>query len=501
MKILITSDNHLGYKERDAILGNDSYNTFEEILLQANIRNVDMILQGGDLFHDNRPSRSCISRTISLLKKYCTGSNTISFTCLSKMNFDDPNLNISIPFLSIHGNHDDPSGIFSTSPMHILESTNFINYIGKFNTIDEIELKPLIFYKNNQPIAIYSLGHLKDRRLYNLFLNKKIKFVKPEMKCFNILVVHQNRIEYNKKDFLPHEFLPDFFDLVIYGHEHESILLKLDSFILLQCGSSVRTSLSQKEMYDKFFYILDTEEGTLERLESKTVRRFLIDKLENVEYEEEVIKKINFLIQKSKSESKFYASEDEFKEVFCQKLFNNDFICDEENNKKIKNKEMHKNVILRKSLIEKFKVRLNELQTKILLPLIRLRISTKNSYTINKNKIRLLFKDLIANPNELLLIKKITSEIKKESIYEKKEEMSNILKNNLKFKALNEDGFINALNDFVNKDDKNAFSVFVNQSLNKLVNKMVQSTYYDFPRRLNDVKYEIELEEKLENKN
>lgn len=28
------------------------------------------------------------------------------------VNYDDPNLNISIPVYSIHGNHDDPSGKF-----------------------------------------------------------------------------------------------------------------------------------------------------------------------------------------------------------------------------------------------------------------------------------------------------------------------------------------------------------------------------------------------------
>lgn len=27
------------------------------------------------------------------------------------VNFEDPNINISIPIFSIHGNHDDPTGV------------------------------------------------------------------------------------------------------------------------------------------------------------------------------------------------------------------------------------------------------------------------------------------------------------------------------------------------------------------------------------------------------
>jgi hypothetical protein len=36
IKVLITSDLHLGYAENDPIRGSDSFNTFEEILAKAN---------------------------------------------------------------------------------------------------------------------------------------------------------------------------------------------------------------------------------------------------------------------------------------------------------------------------------------------------------------------------------------------------------------------------------------------------------------------------------
>ena len=34
------------------------------------------------------------------------------------VNYEDPNLNISIPCFTIHGNHDDPTGVRSQIPPH-----------------------------------------------------------------------------------------------------------------------------------------------------------------------------------------------------------------------------------------------------------------------------------------------------------------------------------------------------------------------------------------------
>ena len=64
-KLLITTDNHLGYKESDKLIGNDSFYSFNETLQMyfciinghsANDKKVDFVLLGGDLFHDSTPS-------------------------------------------------------------------------------------------------------------------------------------------------------------------------------------------------------------------------------------------------------------------------------------------------------------------------------------------------------------------------------------------------------------------------------------------------------------
>lgn len=57
LKVLLSTDNHLGYLERDPIRGRDSFAAFEEVLSLARRHKVDMILLSGDLFHENKPSR------------------------------------------------------------------------------------------------------------------------------------------------------------------------------------------------------------------------------------------------------------------------------------------------------------------------------------------------------------------------------------------------------------------------------------------------------------
>ena len=47
----------------------DSFNTFREILDLALDRRVDFVLLGGDLFHDNKPSRNAERRCIEILRE------------------------------------------------------------------------------------------------------------------------------------------------------------------------------------------------------------------------------------------------------------------------------------------------------------------------------------------------------------------------------------------------------------------------------------------------
>lgn len=78
-----------GVWEKDEDRKHDSFRAFEEVLQLAVEKDVDMLLLGGDLFHDNKPSRSTVIRTIELLNKYCLGEKPVQFQVLSdqKQNF------------------------------------------------------------------------------------------------------------------------------------------------------------------------------------------------------------------------------------------------------------------------------------------------------------------------------------------------------------------------------------------------------------------------------
>jgi double-strand break repair protein MRE11 len=72
-----------GVWEKDEIRKDDSFVTFEEILQIAQQQAVDLVLLGGDLFHDNKPSRSTIVRAIDILTRYTLSDKPVAFQVVS----------------------------------------------------------------------------------------------------------------------------------------------------------------------------------------------------------------------------------------------------------------------------------------------------------------------------------------------------------------------------------------------------------------------------------
>eukprot|EP00607_Mallomonas_marina_P006554 CAMPEP_0182433976 /NCGR_PEP_ID=MMETSP1167-20130531/66827_1 /TAXON_ID=2988 /ORGANISM="Mallomonas Sp, Strain CCMP3275" /LENGTH=76 /DNA_ID=CAMNT_0024623309 /DNA_START=1 /DNA_END=228 /DNA_ORIENTATION=- len=71
IRILIGTDNHLGYLEKDAVRSNDSFAAFNELLGAAKSKKADLVLLGGDVFHENKPSRRTMYSAIDMLRKHC----------------------------------------------------------------------------------------------------------------------------------------------------------------------------------------------------------------------------------------------------------------------------------------------------------------------------------------------------------------------------------------------------------------------------------------------
>ena len=77
LKIMVASDTHLGYGERDPVRADDSFDAFAELFELANAHGCDMVLLAGDLFHDNKPSRRAMQRCMEIMRDHCLGDRAV----------------------------------------------------------------------------------------------------------------------------------------------------------------------------------------------------------------------------------------------------------------------------------------------------------------------------------------------------------------------------------------------------------------------------------------
>lgn len=440
MRVLITSDNHLGHKESDPLLGQDSFDTFSEILQVAVREHVDLILQAGDLFDENRPSRHTYNCTIQLLRKYCLGKSSVTIRSSTPMNWEDRKMQVSLPILSIHGNHDDPSGFGSVSPHDILSSAGLINYFGKavFNEAGTMELVPILLEtEGGVKLAVYGLGYINNRRAYRLFSKGMVEYRRPPSAgWYNILLLHQNRVP-REEDYLDENHIAPFFDLVVYGHEHESITIKRKDFDVIQCGSTVRTSLCEGEKDSKYVYILDIPENEsehtadrkqqvkTERISLNSVRPFIMDSIKIETNPDSIIRqRLDAMMEQAKRMNS--------QREHC--VFNNK------------------------------------------LPLLRLRVELHGCDIMHKHSIIEYLKGKVANEGDVLRIikKKETRRVQRQSqatVTSIFDVYSNILKEK-EFTVLRGPAVMAALGDYLRRADKHAFEVLVTSSVQQILRSM-----------------------------
>ncbi|KAJ7130325.1 Mre11 DNA-binding presumed domain-containing protein [Mycena epipterygia] len=296
--------------ERDPIRGQDSINTFREILQLAVKHDVDFILLAGDLFHENKPSRDCLYKTIALLREFTLGDKPVQVELLSDpdegkadgfsfpaVNYEDPNFNVSIPVFSIHGNHDDPQGAGFVCVLRAMcprcaFRTGLINYMGKIDlpvfdaeaTSTGIAVRPILFRKGNTHLGLYGIGNVKDQRMHFELCSNRVRMFMPRDKqsWFNIMLLHQNRVKHGPQDFVPEGLFDDSVDLVIWGHEHDCRIVSEPvagkQYYISQPGSSVATSLADGEALQKF---------EMTPIPLRTVRPFVIESVVLSEIAEE----------------------------------------------------------------------------------------------------------------------------------------------------------------------------------------------------------------------
>lgn len=117
-------------------------------------------------------------------------------------------------------------------------------------------------------MALYGMGSMRDERLNRMWRDKKVRFLRPaedidheDEGFFNIFTLHQNRDFGRGKNCISETMIPEWMDLVVWGHEHECLIEFFESvvgtFRISQPGSSVATSLIAGEAVQKRVGILD----------------------------------------------------------------------------------------------------------------------------------------------------------------------------------------------------------------------------------------------------
>lgn len=256
-----------------------------------------MVLQSGDLFHFNKPSKKALFDAMRTLRLCCLGDKPVELEVLNHgtlstdpvldhPNWYDPNINVAIPVFAISGNHDDSGGHALLSPMDILSVSGLLNYYGRVTENDRVTITPVLLRKGNTKLALYGLSNVRDERLFRTFREGGVKFLRPKEnpeEWFSILAVHQNHASHSETNYLPESFLPDFLNIVIWGHEHECLIDPVRNpnkgFSVIQPGSSVATSLSEGEAVRKQIGIIKVRglDFELEKIPLATVRPFKME--------------------------------------------------------------------------------------------------------------------------------------------------------------------------------------------------------------------------------
>lgn len=486
IKILLTTDNHIGYKENDPIRCDDSWKTFNEIIVNAKDKDVDMIIHGGDLFDTNKPSKTSMFRVMEVLRSHCFGDKPCELELMSDfsqrhsqvfpVNYEDPNINVSIPIFGINGNHDDATGSTLLLPMDVLSVAGLVNMFGAVEDSNKITLSPILLQKGSTKFALYGLSHVKDDRLFRLFQEGNVKFLRPSLQTddwFNMFCAHQNHVAYSStKGYLPEQVLPDFLDFIYWGHEHECNTVpnfnQPKKFHTLLPGSSIVTSLSESETSPKHVFILrvNGRRFSLEPIPLKTVRPFLMD---NVSLAEEGL------------------------EVGFTNLISA-FLCEYVEDMIKRSKD---DFIRRNSSSDLDEEEVEILKKDCPLPLIRLRVDVTGGYEVeNLQRLSRKFVGKVANSDDVFIIHKRSVARNKVPLEKENNEINDIEKlvtlksviddfvANSNFYLLPDVGLNNSMDKFIEKDDRGAISDYIKQEVKRGTKKLLEMQVD------NDLKYE-----------
>jgi len=231
LSMIVASDLHLGYREHDTLRGDETFETFEEILRLANEQKADIVVLTGNIFHNSKPSRCTLARCIDILDTWRRGRGEHQ-----------------LPVYAIHGDCDGPTSEL-LSPLQLLSSrtSGLLQLISTRPAPGSttVELSPTLITKGTTKVALYGLDNMPEaafgRQLQGTETNLTALPPGPGMDCFKICCLHQRHSRRAERT------VPIEFDLVLWGHEHtceiaggmDALPITANHFCIIQPGSTV----------------------------------------------------------------------------------------------------------------------------------------------------------------------------------------------------------------------------------------------------------------------
>ncbi|KAF8635556.1 hypothetical protein AX15_000209 [Amanita polypyramis BW_CC] len=396
------------------------------------------------------------------------------------INYEDPNFNIGIPVFSIHGNHDDPQGTGAEGALcalDVLSVSGLINYMGKIDLPMSdaeaqqtgIAVRPVLLGKGGTRLGLYGVGNVKDQRMHFELRSNRVRMYMPrdKDKWFNILLLHQNRVNHGPQNSVPEGMFDDNIDLVVWGHEHDCRIVPEPvagkPYYITQPGSSVATSLAEGEALEKHVALLEIQgkDFQLTPIPLRTTRPFVIGEV----------------ILTEAAETEGFNISDTMEITKYLKIKVNELISqanelwDERNRKAVQRGE-------------------EELPR--MLPIVRLKVDTTGvSQTSNPVRFGQDFQGRIANPREVLVFHRSRKTANRSAkvvidqpelsiddpeltVSEKlaKVRVETLVKEYLaaqELQLLGENGMSDAIQMFVDKDDTHAIETHVTKALSALM--------------------------------
>jgi len=250
MKLAFISDIHLGFAygtEREQ----ESFDNFKQAFELALKDNPDLILLGGDIFHDRIPRQEILGKAIELFTEL--NSKLKKVILIKKV---DREKNVTekkelIPaVIGIWGTHE-RRHMNSTNPVQLLEKAGLMHVLHAESALVEV---------GYEKVGIHGLSGVPEDYSRDALLAWKPE---PFENSHNIMLLHQNLkalIPVDSGNWIQFSDLPEKFDLFLFGHFHwkfEDEHPKSKAPILIP-GSLVVTQLNQREASaEKGFFLID----------------------------------------------------------------------------------------------------------------------------------------------------------------------------------------------------------------------------------------------------